>query len=116
MFITKVDTDALVESQSGVKRAKKTYTDRYDLIPLWALKRIAELYGRGAVAHGENNWQKAHTQEDLDGFKRSAMHHMFQYLNGENPEEDHFAAIVFNLIGMEHVKEALRKESEEEKK
>jgi hypothetical protein len=76
------------------------------------LKRWAEVYGRGAVAHGENNWQKACTESDLRGFERSAFHHFMMWLNGENPEEDHAAAIFFNVAGAEHVKAKLSRKGE----
>lgn len=106
-FVTKIEGE-MGQSVSGVKRTIKTYFDRYDLVPLFMLKRWAELYGRGAIAHGENNWEKSSTQEDYNGFKRSFLHHVFQYLIGEKPEEDHAAAIMFNLAGMEHVKAKLK--------
>lgn len=108
-FITKIEGE-MGQSDSGVKRTIKTYTDRYDLVPIFMLKRWAELYGRGAVAHGDNNWMKASTQQDLDDFKRSFLHHTFQLLNGEKPEEDHAAAIMFNLAGIELVKMKLNHE------
>lgn len=111
-FITKIEGE-MAESASGVKRTVKTYTDRYDLVDRPMLRRWAELYGRGAIAHGENNWQKASTVEDLRGFERSAFHHFMQWLNGEKPEEDHAAAIFFNVAGAEHVKSKLAAQDKE---
>src|SRR5215467_11063855 len=106
-FVTVIGEE-MAESDSGTKRAKKTYTDRYDLLPLFMLKRDAELYGRGGLAHGDRNWEKSHTADDMAIARRSMMHHLFLYLlaleSGEQMKEDHPAAIRFNITMMEWIR------------
>lgn len=43
-------------SSSGMK-------PRYDLIPTWALRRIAQRFGEGAIKYGEDNWKKGLTDD-----------------------------------------------------
>jgi hypothetical protein len=70
---------------------------RYDLIPLGPLRRLADLYARGAEKYGENNWQLATGQEELTRFKASAFRHLIDWLNGD-VEEDHAAAVCWNVF------------------
>lgn len=101
-FETK-DSGKRQEFATGMVRDITEGKARYDLVYMPLLKRWAELMGRGAVKYGEKNWEKASTQEELDRFKQSAIRHFFQWFNGENPEEDHAAAVLFNISGAEYV-------------
>ena len=80
----------------------ESFADRGKLVPRWAA-----LMGRGAIKYGENNWKKARTQEELDRFKASAFRHFVQWIYGLNTEEDHAAAVAFNISGAEYVKERM---------
>lgn len=62
--------------------------------------RCAQHMTLGGGKYGLRNWEKAHTQEELDRFQDSAERHMNQYLAGAS-DEDHAAAVVFNLIAAE---------------
>jgi hypothetical protein len=73
------------------------------------LVRWAELMGRGANKYGERNWEKARTEEELARFKASGFRHLVQWFFGLNPEEDHAAAVFFNISGAEHVQARLPK-------
>jgi len=71
------------------------------------LKRWMELLGRGAKAYGANNWTLALSATNLadraktkERYMESAARHFFQWLNGDR-DEDHAAAVVFNLNGYE---------------
>lgn len=66
--------------------------------------RWAELMGRGALKYGERNWEKARTPEELARFKASAFRHFVQWYFDINKEEDHAAAVFFNVAGAEYVK------------
>jgi len=55
---------------------------------------------------GDANWHNASTEEDLQRFKRSAMRHFFQWWYGED-DEDHAAALFFNVQGAEYVRSRL---------
>lgn len=103
-FITK-DSGQRQEFSTGMKRDVQTDKPRYDLIGSgWGLiKRWAMLMARGAVKYGELNFEKAATQEELDRFRASALRHMIQWYHGET-DEDHAAAVCFNVAGAEMVK------------
>ncbi len=90
----------------GAKREVKTDKPRYDLIPIEALTRIAWAYARGAVIYWDRNWEKGVNQEFIDGMKASAWRHFVQWANWET-DEDHMAAVCFNLFWYEHLKKKL---------
>lgn len=58
------------------------------------------------VAIGVPNWTQAKTLEDIQRFRESALRHMLQWLAGD-VDEDHAAAIFFNINGVEHTKDKL---------
>jgi hypothetical protein len=58
------------------------------------------------VEPGKANWTLAADSEALVRFKRSAFRHFWQWLNGDT-DEDHAAAIFFNVNGAEYVKERI---------
>lgn len=64
------------------------------------LTRFAELMTRGAEKYGDRNWEKANSQEELDRFKSSAFRHFIQWICGET-DEDHAAAVMFNITAYE---------------
>lgn len=66
------------------------------------LKRWAELMERGAKKYDRDNWMKASGPEELERFRASALRHLIQWLHGET-DEDHAAAVIFNLNGAEYV-------------
>lgn len=67
------------------------------------ITRWAELMSRGAEKYSDRNWEQATGQEELERFKASALRHMIQWQCDEN-DEDHAAAVMFNLMGAEYVK------------
>jgi hypothetical protein len=98
-FVTK-DSGERVEFDSGMKRDVEAGKIRWDLVPIPMRKRVAELYTRGAVKYGDSNWTLADSEEELARFKRSAERHFMSWLMGER-DEDHMAAVVFNLFAAE---------------
>ena len=60
----------------------------------------------GAKKYAPRNWMKAATQEELDRFVTSAFRHFMQWYYGE-VDEDHAAAVIFNMNGAELVREKL---------
>lgn len=90
-----------MEYESGFRRDVQDGKPRYDLIPGELLKRLAELYARGAEKYGDNNWQLARSEEELQRFKASAFRHFEQWRNEWDPEEDHAVAVMFNIIAYE---------------
>lgn len=94
------DSGKRVKWKSGFNRDTNDGKPRYDLIPKEMLKRLAELYARGAEKYGDCNWQKAVTPEEMNRFKESAWRHFMQWQSGEE-DEDHASAIVFNIFAYE---------------
>lgn len=99
---TRVETSA-----SGVVRD----TDEGKLQPI--LTRDGPMYlrwvrhlTRGITARGKRNWMNASTPDDLERFRESAARHFDQWLAGET-DEDHAAAVFFNINGAEYVKDVL---------
>lgn len=67
------------------------------------LTRFASLMARGAVKYGDRNWEQANSEEEMERFRASALRHMMQWFCGEY-DEDHAAAILFNIMGYETTK------------
>lgn len=105
MFETK-DSGERQVFETGMTRDIQTDKPRYDLVDWPMIKRWAELMQRGALKYGEHNWKKAETREELDRFRASALRHCIQWFNGDN-DEDHSAAVMFNLSGAEMVRAKL---------
>lgn len=97
------DSGKSVTFKTGMNRDIQDDKPRYDLVYLPMLQRWAELMARGAKKYGERNWEKARTDEELNRFKASAFRHLIQWLNEEN-DEDHAAALFFNISGVEMIK------------
>jgi hypothetical protein len=109
-YITK-DSGKRQNYKSGMRRDTQDGKPRYDLtIPQGSrhpmLTRWAELLERGMGKYGYRNWELAETEEELIRFKNSAFRHFVQWFMGEN-DEDHAAAVFFNLQAAEFVKEKL---------
>lgn len=108
-FRTK-DSGKREEYDSGMRRDTQEGKPRFDLllvpgVPYEAqfLTRVAALLERGAEKYGERNWQKANSPEELERFVASGTRHLIQWATGE-VDEDHAAAVVFNLMAAEYVK------------
>ncbi len=104
-FITK-DSGKRHLFSTGMQRDIQEGKPRYDLVYIPMLTRWAELMARGAEKYGERNWEKAETQEEIVRFKASAFRHFIQWFNDE-ADEDHAAAVFFNIAGVEFVKNKL---------
>lgn len=98
-YITK-DSGKRVKFKSGFQRDVEDGKPRYDLIPHELLTRLAELYARGSVKYGDDNWRKAKTSKEKTRFKKSAFRHFIQWFRGDE-DEDHGSAIAFNVFAYE---------------
>ena len=94
-FVTK-DSGRREVFETGSRRDTQQDKPRYDLIPPQALKRVAELYQRGADKYGDHNWAKG---QPMSRFLASAMRHAEQWRLGER-DEDHAAAVVWNWLAI----------------
>lgn len=110
-FITK-DSGKRQAYKSGMVRDLQAGKTRYDLVIPESMEhnmfvRWAELMTRGAEKYGVRNWEKARSQEELDRFRASAFRHFMQWYSGQT-DEDHAAAVFFNVQCVEYVKEKLK--------
>lgn len=79
------------------------------------LKRWAEHLTKGAkkyadVKPGVPNWTLAAGEEERVRFKKSAFRHFMQWWNGQT-DEDHAAAVVFNINGVLYIDEKMQQAS-----
>lgn len=110
MSYTVKDSGQRKEFPSGMRRDTDKGKPRYDLIiPAEAtnetnmLYRLAEHMAKGAEKYGERNWEKANSEEEHSRFKASAFRHFMQWFYGE-VDEDHAAAVLFNIQAAEFTK------------
>lgn len=92
---------------SGMQRDLDTGKVKWHLVasgPM--LNRWAVHLTKGAVKYDDNNWMKASGPEEYDRFRASAFRHFMQWYNGDR-DEDHAAAVYFNINGAEYVRDKL---------
>ena len=82
---------------------KTDYTLAYDG-PMF--ERYAIHLTKGAVKYAARNWMKANSYAELDRAKQSLARHYIQYQRGD-VDEDHAAAIMFNINLIEYIKTRL---------
>lgn len=104
-FVTK-DSGKRQVFSTGMRRDTQDDKPRFDLVDMVMLERWAALMQRGAVKYTEDNWRKAKTPAELKRFKASAFRHFIQWFSGQD-DEDHAAAVFFNIAGAEMVKTKL---------
>jgi len=92
--------------KSGMKRNDSTGKPRFDLIcpqsqayEKTLLYRWAMLMTKGMEIYSARNWEQADGLAELESFKASAERHFRQLMAGET-DEDHMAAVLFNLNGI----------------
>lgn len=94
-FVTK-DSGERQTWETGSRRDTQNDKPRYDLIPLSPLRRLAELYARGAVKYGDRNWERG---QPISRYYASMFRHMVQWACGDR-DEDHLAAVVWNAMAI----------------
>lgn len=113
-MIVKDEGEKLI-SPSGVLRNVHEHKVDYlnvlhgPMLTRWAahLTKAKKIYAD--VGPDIPNWTQACTEEDRQRFRQSALRHMLQWLAGDT-DEDHAAAIFFNINGKEYT-EARMKEN-----
>lgn len=108
-FVTK-DSGDREKYDSGMVRDTNQGKPRFDLVLPEGVPykdqlftRVAELMARGAEKYGDRNWEKAAGAPELARAKESAFRHFMQWYLGET-DEDHAAAVFFNIQEAEYVK------------
>lgn len=96
-YVTK-DSGKREEFASGAKRDTQEGKPRFDLIPPKPLKRLAELYARGAEKYDEHNWTKG---MPVSRYQASMERHLNQWKSGDT-DEDHLIAVIWNAFAIIH--------------
>lgn len=110
------DSGERIEFKSGSLRdttAGKRQWWRVTVGPL--MRRLADHLTKGAEKYpdakpGVPNWSLISTEEEEIRYRDSAFRHFMQWWNKE-ADEDHFAATVFNMNGVEHIREKRQHEN-----
>ena len=105
------DSGKRQEFETGSKRDTRDGKGRYDLIPGYAIRkvagnafhklspiavqRLARHYENGGKKYGDWNWTKG---QPLSRYLDSAIRHMFKVVDGQL-DEDHQAAAAWNMLG-----------------
>ena len=98
------DSGERLSFDSGMVRDTEDSKTDYTLVldgPMF--DRWAEHLTKGARKYSARNWMKASGEAELERFKRSALRHFLQWFRGET-DEDHAAAVYFNINGAEYTK------------
>lgn len=95
--------ERILYSFESAMREPATGKGRYDLISPIALKRIAQHYENGAKKYEDRNWEKG---MPLSRCLDSAMRHLQQLIAGMD-DEDHAAAVCWNVMAFIHIKEMI---------
>jgi hypothetical protein len=88
------DSGKRQEFATGSRRDTNRGKGRFDLIPAYAIKRLAQHYENGADKYGDRNWELG---QPLGRYLDSAIRHAFAFLGGSR-EEDHLAAVAWNAL------------------
>jgi hypothetical protein len=101
------DSGARAEFAGGMVRDTNEGKPRFDLLlPLGVpyrdqfLTRCAGHMANGAEKYDARNWEKGCDAAVLERYKESALRHLMAWVAGE-VDEDHAAAVVFNLLAYE---------------
>lgn len=103
-FVVK-DSGKREEYTSGMVRDTDEGKTQWALIadgPM--LRRWAVHLTKGAVKYAKRNWMKACGRPEYERFRESAYRHFMQWYYGDR-DEDHAAAVFFNINGAEFIEE-----------
>jgi Domain of unknown function (DUF5664) len=89
---------------TGAVREATVGRGRFDLVPAYPIKRLAQHYENGARKYADRNWEKG---IKLSRFLDSAERHLNSFKEGERTE-DHLAAILWNICGYVWTEQEIR--------
>jgi hypothetical protein len=87
--------DDVQQFASGAVRSESSGKGRFDLIPAYPQRRLAEHYENGARKYADRNWERG---LPLSRFADSAERHWNAFKDGDRTE-DHLSAISWNIYG-----------------
>lgn len=99
------DSGERQEFDTGSVRDSREGKGRFDLLPSYALLRLAQHFENGAVKYGDRNWEKG---QPISRYLDSAIRHLYAYLGGSR-NEDHLAAVAWNALAAIQTEEVIRR-------
>ena len=88
------DSGERQQFDTGSRRDTREGKGRFDLLPPYAIHRLAKHFENGAKKYGDRNWEKG---QPLSRYLDSAIRHLFKYLGGDR-SEDHLSACSWNCM------------------
>lgn len=98
------DSGERQEFSTGARRDIQKGKGYYYLISPFMLERLAKWLEKGAQKYGERNWELG---MPFSRFVDSAFRHLVKFMLGME-DEDHLAAIIFNIMAIIHFQELLK--------
>ena len=77
----------------------------YHLLPQVPIKKVAEIYRKGAIKYAARNWEKGIA---LSNLLDSAERHLAQFHEGME-DEDHLHQAIWNLMAISHTMEMINR-------
>jgi len=102
---TTADSGRRKEFPSGALADGAGGRGRFDLLSPIAIKRLAEVFERGAKKYDDRNWEKG---TPIHRFIDSGLRHVFQFMEGWR-DEDHLAQAAWQLLGAAHTLEMINR-------
>lgn len=94
IYVAVADSGQRQEFPTGSRRDIEEGKGRYDLLPFYALHRLAIHFENGARKYGDNNWRKG---QPYRRYFSSAVRHLIKWSVGYS-DEDHLAAAAWNIM------------------
>lgn len=88
------DSGTRREFSTGSRRDAAEGKGRFDLLPVWAMLRLARHFEAGSKKYGDRNWEKG---QPLSIYMDSGLRHAMKHLRGDR-DEDHLAAACWNFM------------------
>jgi hypothetical protein len=98
------DSGARQEFITGAVRDTQAGKGRFDLLPYYAITRLAQHFENGARKYGDSNWRKG---IPLCRYLDSLMRHAFKFMAGMD-DEDHLAAVIWNACCLLETQELIK--------
>lgn len=98
------DSGTRQEFDTGAVRDIQEGKGRFDLLPYYAITRLAQHFENGAKKYGDENWRNG---IPLRRYLDSMLRHAFKFLAGMD-DEDHLAAVIWNACCLLETQEMIR--------
>jgi hypothetical protein len=90
------DSGQREEFDTGSKRDSRNGKGRFDLLPFYAIQRLARVYENGSIKYGPSNWRLG---QPCSRYLDSALRHLMKAAAGWK-DEDHFAQAMWNIAAI----------------